>query len=119
MQAIPPIYTASETRYVCGNDGTFDGCWAGDKPELLYPEAARELRELGCDSTLEYVAQAAAAVLAETGLLPHINAGTMGLAEVRMRQAPITPRMHACTARPLCLLSRTSPLFPSSGTCLA
>ena len=55
---------------------------AGDKPELLYPEAARELRELGCGSTLEYVARAAAAVLADTGLLPHVNAGTMGLAEV-------------------------------------
>jgi hypothetical protein len=36
-----------------------------------------------CDSTLEYVARAAAAVLAETGLLPHINAGVMGLEDVR------------------------------------
>lgn len=58
------------------------GLIAGDKPELLYPEAARELAELGCGSTLEYVAQAAGAVLAETGLLPHVNAGVMGLATV-------------------------------------
>ena len=51
---------------------------AGDKPELLYPEAAAELRALGHGSTLEYVAAAAAAVLRDTGLLPHINAGIMG-----------------------------------------
>ena len=54
----------------------------GDKPELLYEEAGRELRELGCDSTLEYVARAAAAVLSETGLLPHVNAGVMGVEDV-------------------------------------
>ncbi len=55
---------------------------AGDKPELVYPEAAQDLRQLGCSSTLEYVAQAATSVMQQTGLLPHINAGTMGLAEV-------------------------------------
>jgi FO synthase len=50
----------------------------GDKPELLYPEAALELIELGgYKSTIEYVADAAKIVLKETGLLPHINAGVM------------------------------------------
>lgn len=29
---------------------------AGDKPEMLYPEAERELKELGFSSTVEYVA---------------------------------------------------------------
>lgn len=48
---------------------------AGDKPDLLYPEAAAELAAMGYKSTIEYVAAAAAAVLKETGLLPHINAG--------------------------------------------
>lgn len=37
---------------------------------------------MGHESTLDYVAQAAAAVMEQTGLLPHINAGTMGLPEV-------------------------------------
>lgn len=37
---------------------------------------------MGYETTLEYVAAAATAVMTETGLLPHINAGTMGLAEV-------------------------------------
>lgn len=49
----------------------------GDKPELLYPEAAAELAAMGYSSTLEYVQAAAAAVLQETGLIPHINAGVM------------------------------------------
>jgi len=49
----------------------------GDKPELVYPEAAAELATLGYSTTLEYVEAAAAAVLKETGLIPHINAGVM------------------------------------------
>ncbi len=55
---------------------------SGDKPELQYPEARSELQQMGHETTLEYVAAAAAMVTRETGLLPHINAGTMGLAEV-------------------------------------
>lgn len=47
----------------------------GDKPEALYPEAAAELAAMGYRSTLEYVAAAAGAVLRDTGLLPHVNAG--------------------------------------------
>lgn len=50
----------------------------GDKPELAYPEAAAELAELGHSSTLGYLQQAAGEVLAQTGLLPHINAGRPG-----------------------------------------
>ncbi len=55
---------------------------AGDKPEELYQEARQELRQMGYESTLEYVADVAGTVMRETGLLPHINAGVMGLAEV-------------------------------------
>jgi FO synthase len=49
----------------------------GDKPELRYRVARDELRELGFESTLEYLAAAAEAVLRETGLLPHLNPGVM------------------------------------------
>ena len=52
---------------------------AGDKPELLYPEAAAELAAMGYRTTLDYVAAAADVVLLETGLLPHINAGRWGV----------------------------------------
>lgn len=54
----------------------------GDKPELLYPEAAAELAAMGYSSTLEYVEAAAAAVLAETGLMPHVNAGVMSQQDI-------------------------------------
>jgi hypothetical protein len=37
---------------------------------------------MGYSSTLEYVAAAAAAVLAETGLMPHVNAGVMGQSDI-------------------------------------
>jgi FO synthase len=49
----------------------------GDKPELRYRVAREELRALGCETTLEYLARAAWLVLEETGLLPHLNPGVM------------------------------------------
>jgi FO synthase len=49
----------------------------GDKPELRYRVAREELEALGCETTLDYVARAAEAVLSETGLLPHLNPGVM------------------------------------------
>jgi FO synthase len=49
----------------------------GDKPELRYRVAREELEALGCETTLDYVARAAEAVLGETGLLPHLNPGVM------------------------------------------
>ena len=49
----------------------------GDKPELRYKVARDELRALGCDSTLEYLARMAQLVLDETGLLSHLNPGVM------------------------------------------
>jgi len=55
----------------------------GDKPELRYRAAREELGALGCDTTLEYLRRAAAAVLEETGLLPHLNPGVMTRDDVR------------------------------------
>ena len=49
----------------------------GDKPELRYRAAREELAALGFGSTLEYLAHAARAVLAETSLLPHLNPGVL------------------------------------------
>src|SRR5258705_3662440 len=49
----------------------------GDKPELRYRVAREQLEALGCETTLDYVARAAEAVLGETGLLPHLNPGVM------------------------------------------
>jgi FO synthase len=49
----------------------------GDRPELRYGAARQALDTLGCATTLDYVGVAAARVLAETGLLPHLNPGLM------------------------------------------
>ncbi|MBA2476909.1 MAG: 5-amino-6-(D-ribitylamino)uracil--L-tyrosine 4-hydroxyphenyl transferase CofH [Actinobacteria bacterium] len=49
----------------------------GDKPELRYRVAREELAALGCETTVDYLARAARLVLAETGLLPHLNPGVM------------------------------------------
>jgi FO synthase len=54
----------------------------GDKPELRYRVARAELAELGCESTLEYVARVARVVLEETGLLPHLNPGVMSAGDL-------------------------------------
>ncbi|HKC83739.1 MAG TPA: 7,8-didemethyl-8-hydroxy-5-deazariboflavin synthase CofG, partial [bacterium] len=55
----------------------------GDKPELRYKVAREELRVLGCESTLEYLARCARLVLEETGLLPHLNPGVMSRGELQ------------------------------------
>src|SRR2546423_2970104 len=55
----------------------------GDKPELRYRAAREELAELGCGTTLEYLRRAAAAVVDETGLLPHLNPGVMSDEDLR------------------------------------
>ena len=55
----------------------------GDKPEKRYPEARRELREMGFESTIEYLVHTCRLVLEETGLLPHANPGVLLEEEVR------------------------------------
>ncbi|CAB4918589.1 unannotated protein [freshwater metagenome] len=50
----------------------------GEAPELRYPAAAEWLAAHGHSSTVSYLAEASALVLAETGLLPHANAGAIG-----------------------------------------
>jgi FO synthase len=54
----------------------------GDKPELRYRIARVELERLGHASTLSYLAEMAALVLRETGLLPHLNPGVMSRGEI-------------------------------------
>jgi len=49
----------------------------GDKPELRYRAARDELAELGCETTIQYLARMAELVLSEAGLLPHLNPGVM------------------------------------------
>lgn len=56
----------------------------GEYPEFRYEEARAWLDENGYANTIEYLAAAAAAVLAETGLLPHANAGALDHADLTL-----------------------------------
>jgi len=49
----------------------------GDKPENRYRVAREDLESLGHETTLSYLAEMAALVYQETGLLPHLNPGVM------------------------------------------
>ena len=75
-------YLSPEEVLAIARAGAETGCkealfTLGDKPELRYRAAREALAELGHETTLSYLADMAALVLAETGLLPHINAGVM------------------------------------------
>ena len=59
----------------------------GDKPELRYRVAREELTDLGHETTISYLAEAAGLVLRETGLLPHLNPGVMTAADIAALRA--------------------------------
>ena len=56
----------------------------GDKPELRYRAAREELAEVGCETTIQYLARMCDLVLRETGLLPHVNPGVMSREELAL-----------------------------------
>ena len=64
----------------------------GEKPELRYRAAREWLAENGYETTLEYLRDAAQAVLEQTGLLPHLNPGNMTPAEIDFLR-PVSPSM--------------------------
>src|SRR5262245_44244547 len=75
-------YLREDEVLAIAREGAAAGCHEalftlGDKPELRYRAAREELAELGCETTLEYLARCARLVLDETGLLPHLNPGVM------------------------------------------
>jgi len=64
----------------------------GEKPELRYRAAREALAQMGFSTTLEYLAHVAGRVLAETNVLPHINAGCMSDEEIAMLR-PVSASM--------------------------
>lgn len=89
--AAAPYLTPQEVLAIA-EQGAAAGCHEalftlGEAPELRYPVAAAWLAEHGHATTVDYLAEMAALVLTETGLLPHANAGALGrdeLASLRM-----------------------------------
>jgi FO synthase len=75
-------YMSLEEMTAIARAGAEAGCQEalftlGDKPELRYSIARDELAELGHETTLSYLAEAAEHIFKETGLLPHANPGIM------------------------------------------
>jgi FO synthase len=75
-------YLSIESVLEVARAGAAAGCHEalftlGEYPEFRYEEARAWLDEHGYASTIDYLAVAAAAVLTETGLLPHANAGAL------------------------------------------
>jgi FO synthase len=90
-------YLTEEEVLAIARAGAAAGCrealfTLGDKPELRYALARRELRALGCETTLEYLARCAKLVLEETGLLPHLNPGVMTREELELLR-PVSASM--------------------------
>ncbi len=59
----------------------------GEGPEDRYPDARQWLDDHGYGSTVDYLVAACRAVLEETGLLPHANAGALSLEEMTALRA--------------------------------
>jgi FO synthase len=64
----------------------------GDRPEARWKQAREWLDAHGYDDTLSYVRAMAIRVLAETGLLPHLNPGVMTWQDFQ-RLKPVAPSM--------------------------
>ncbi len=89
---IDQAYMSVEQVLELCHQGAKEGCQEalftlGEKPELRYKAAREALAELGFESTIDYVIEVAGAVLRDTGLIPHINAGNMTAVELaKLRQ---------------------------------
>ena len=84
-----PAYLNPEQVLAIARAGAAAGCrealfTLGDKPELRYRSAREDLSRLGYDSTLGYLAATCRRVFEETGLLPHVNPGTMSADDIAL-----------------------------------
>jgi len=82
-------YLSRDEVLAIARAGAIAGCHEalftlGESPETRYPLAAKWLADHGFGSTVEYLAEMARAVLDETGLLPHANAGALDEAELEL-----------------------------------
>ncbi len=83
---VPAPFLTLDEVLVIARAGAAAGCkealfTLGDAPERRYAAAREWLAAAGFARTLDYVRHCAEAVLRETGLLPHINAGLMDAAD--------------------------------------
>jgi FO synthase len=82
----------------------------GEGPEDRYPVARQWLSDHGYDSTVDYLVAACRAVLEETGLLPHANAGALDLDDMlRLREVTASQGMMIESVNPGLAAHRSAP----------
>ncbi|MDP6437847.1 MAG: 5-amino-6-(D-ribitylamino)uracil--L-tyrosine 4-hydroxyphenyl transferase CofH [Gammaproteobacteria bacterium] len=91
------VYLSPEQIVEIAQAGKAQGCrealfTLGDKPELRYKAAHDALHELGYTTTVEYLRAMAELVVAETGLLPHLNPGVLTQTDYQTLR-PVAPSM--------------------------
>jgi FO synthase len=84
---VPSPYLSPDEVLAIASAGAAAGCGEalftlGEAPEERYPAARTWLDDHGYDTTVAYLAAMCALVLAETGLLPHANAGALSTADL-------------------------------------
>jgi FO synthase len=91
------LYLSPDEVLEIAREGAKLGCkealfTLGDRPEARWKQAREWLDAHGYDDTLSYVRAMAIRVLAETGLLPHLNPGVMTWRDFQ-RLKPVAPSM--------------------------
>ncbi|MGB8198209.1 MAG: 7,8-didemethyl-8-hydroxy-5-deazariboflavin synthase CofG, partial [Pseudonocardiaceae bacterium] len=82
----------------------------GERPEHRYPSARNWLADHGYDSTVDYLVAACRAVLEQTGLLPHTNAGAVHPDELAaLREVTASQGMMMESLRPDLAAHRGAP----------
>ncbi len=94
---LPSPYLSPDEVLEIARQGAALGCkealfTLGDRPEARWKQAREWLDAHGYDDTLSYVRAMAIRVLAETGLLPHLNPGVMTGPDFQ-RLKPVAPSM--------------------------
>jgi FO synthase len=107
------LYLSPDEVLAIAREGAKLGCkealfTLGDRPEARWKQAREWLDAHGYDDTLSYVRAMAVLVLAETGLLPHLNPGVMTEQDFQ-RLKPVAPSMG------MMLETTSSRLFETKG----
>lgn len=89
---VPSPYLSIDEVVEIARQGAEAGCHEalftlGEFPEERYPVAREWLDAAGYSSTIDYLVAAAQAVIDETGLLPHANAGAISRADLASLRA--------------------------------
>ncbi|MEO6509857.1 MAG: bifunctional FO biosynthesis protein CofGH [Nocardioides sp.] len=112
---IPAPYLTPDEVLAIAAQGADAGCHEalftlGEAPEDRYAEARDWLTAHGFSSTVDYLVAVAGRVLAETGLLPHANAGAISREELaRLRAVAPSQGMMVESLRPDLAAHRGAP----------